>query len=69
MKFTEWLKKKVSQKVKDFISGKNDSVKLELGKQSIGHQKLDFKTGVHDSRPKKERTRSGQKRKWSKDWE
>lgn len=70
--FKEWAieeakKKGVPQGVKDFIAGKTDSVKLEPGKQAIGHQALSFRTGAHDSRPRRERTRSGQKRRWEKE--
>lgn len=70
--FKEWAieeakkKKSVPQGVRDFIAGKTDSVKLELGK-AIGHQALSFRTGAHDSRPRRERTRSGQKRRWEKE--
>lgn len=71
--FKEWAieegksKKEVPQGVKDFIAGRTDSVKVEPGRDAIGHQSLSFRTGTHDSRPRKERTRSGQKNKWKKE--
>lgn len=71
--FKEWTieetkkKKNVPQSVKDFIAGRTDFVKLDPGKQAIGHQSLTFRTGSHDSRPRRERTRSGQKRRWERE--
>ena len=64
--FLEWMKrKKLPQDVKNFISGKSDSAKVEIGKVATGHPKLDFRTGPHC----RKKTRAMQKRKALKDQE
>jgi hypothetical protein len=35
-------------------------IKIKVGKPSIGHQSHITGTGVHDNRPRKQRTRSSQ---------
>jgi hypothetical protein len=37
-------------------------------KVAMGHQSHITGTGVHDSRPKRQRTRSSQKRQWRSEW-
>lgn len=78
-KFTEWAilregKKKPSDEQRQaynaFISGKTDKVTLPASTAvARGHQAHASGGGVHDSRPRKERTRSGQSRKWQKEYE
>lgn len=77
--FVEWMmlregKKKSDeekQAYNDFISGKTDKLTLQSKVTGIerGHQQHISGSGVHDSRPKRMRTRSDQKRGWAKDYE
>jgi hypothetical protein len=58
------------QAYNDFISGKSDKIKLQAGGPvARGHQAHASGTGIHDSRPRKQRTRGGQNRAWKKDLE
>lgn len=51
-----------NKKLKPLIIGRYD-IKI-----SIGHQKNTIGTGVHDVRPKRQRTRSSQNRAAMKEW-
>ena len=70
--FNKWLllkegKKKTpeeKQAYNSFISGKTDKIKLPTAPVARGHQTHISGTGVHDNRPRKQRTR---KRQWDID--
>ena len=61
-------KKKKSQPV--VMPKKDDGkmvIKIDPTKVSIGHQQSSFRTGAHNPRPKRDRTRSQRKRNAIKD--
>jgi hypothetical protein len=72
-KFSDWIlykEGKSDKNKKDFISGKTDVIKISANAPvSIGHQTHVSGTGVHNTSPRKERTRQGKKLKWKKDQE
>lgn len=41
---------------------------VKVGKVAIGHQAHVSGAGVHDNRPKRQRTRSAQRLSWKKEW-
>lgn len=78
MKFNEWLLIREGKKDKsvedrqaynDFINGKTNKLKLSSRLTARGHQSHIGGAGVHDSRPKRQRTRGGQNRAWKKEHE
>lgn len=75
MKFNEWIvlregkTEKDRQAYNDFINGKTDKLKLPSKPVARGHQSHISGAGAHDDRPRKERTRSGQRRAWQKEQE
>lgn len=40
------------------------TIKIKVGKLAIGHQPHITGSGIHDNRPKRQRTRSAQRRAW-----
>ncbi len=68
LKFSNWLEQN-KPNASDFIKGKVDKITLNLGPVSLGHQPHTTGSGAHDSRPKRQRTRNGQKQAWLKDVE
>ena len=42
--------------------------KVDDAKVSIGHRSHMTGTGAHDNRPRKQRTRSGQRKAWKKEY-
>ena len=59
-----------NKKSQPVVMPKRESNKLviKVGKVSIGHQSHITGTGIHDNRPKRQRTRSAQKRKALEQW-
>jgi hypothetical protein len=43
-------------------------IKIKAGKVAMGHQPHMTGSGVHDNRPKRQRTRTAQRRAWQNDW-
>jgi alpha-D-ribose 1-methylphosphonate 5-triphosphate synthase subunit PhnH len=41
---------------------------IKVKKVAMGHQKHVTGSGVHDNRPKRQRTRNSQRGAWQKDW-
>tara|TARA_Y100001951_G_C11092985_1_gene157750 strand:+ start:373 stop:561 length:189 start_codon:yes stop_codon:yes gene_type:complete len=60
------MSKRQSQPV---IMPKRESNKLiiKVGKVAMGHQDYITGSGVHDNRPKRQRTRQAQRRAWQND--
>jgi hypothetical protein len=55
-----------NKKSQPVIMPKQESnrIVIKVGKIAIGHQSHITGTGVHDSRPRRERTRQAQRRAW-----
>jgi len=43
------------------------TIKIDQKPVALGHQSHDSGSGVHDSRPKRKRTRKTQEREWKED--
>ena len=43
------------------------TIKIDQKPVALGHQSHDSGSGVHDSRPKRKRTRKAQEREWKED--
>ena len=65
--FKEGKDQERNQEVNNFLAGKTNKVSLSQLPVSIGHQSHISGTGAHDSRPRKQRTRQGQKQAWHKE--
>jgi len=66
MKFTQWILIRESKKPIPTSPVKNDDMLItgKVGKIATGHKAHMSGAGVHDSRPKKQKTRQGQEKFW-----
>lgn len=65
-KFLDWLIENNKFTKEDFIKGKTNKITLDV-KTLLGHIPHTSGSGAHDSTPKRQRTRQGQKNYWLKD--
>jgi hypothetical protein len=66
LSYKVWLENKDSQEKKDFLSGKTNKYTPKITKRR-GHPTPLSGSGTHDNRPRKQRTRQGQKRTWAEE--